>query len=1171
MKYFLNFSKTMRVLFLFLVFTGTGYATNIYYSVGISTADLKTGSPTITISNGTATFSVAQPDNIGVGDKITYNTSSVAYISGRTSSTVYSVITATGGTPSNVSGVTVNSIKRTFNSLNSAFAGAYGASYLNTGNLVTNTYVLNFPCYADGNDNTAIEIANKYTTNRTYYIRAYTPVSSSEVGTSQRHKGKWSTTDGYYISLNKSDRVIKFYEEYIHFDGLQVENTNTDAGKAFRGYSASDGIEISNCIVKGNGTGSALSFYSSTGDTVKVWNNVIYGSWGTGVDCGSTDDGTPKYFVYNNTFYGCSSEAVNALGSGAVVYLKNNVAVNSGGYVVEDGTYDASSTNNATSSGTNQGSNPITLSGSTATDYFVSATDFHISNSATNASELIGKGADLSSDVVIPLTKDIDGGIRSATTPDIGADEEGAGGSGAITSVSVVHTSTNINDISNITIKFTPETAIPANGDIEVTFDSDFDISGATYVSGTAVTVVSATNNVLILNSTSAINASSPVSIVISGIKNPSSDQTCDEYVIETQDASDVILDKGAATGNTFSVGSLTGVSVTHASLNTSDISNTTINFTPETAVPVNGDIEVAFDSDFDISGATYVSGTAVTVVSATNNVLVLNSTSSINASSPVSIVISGIKNPSSAQTCDAYAIETQDASDGKLNVGTSSGNTFVVAPDTTAPSVSVTVPNGGEEWNAEGTYNITWSVTDNDSVAQCLLFYSIDNGSNWVFIAKTLGNTASYSWVIPSAAVDDSAKIKIVASDPSSNTKSDESNATFAILPKDTTKPVVNITQPQGGTLVDIATNLDINWNVTDGRSVQKCSLYYSFDNEASWVFMAETVFTETATFTGTYSWAVPDTIITSNRCKIKAEAFDASGNKGTAVSGGFNLIDKVAPVVSVVSPNGGEGWAAGSQKTISWTASDNIKLKSCILFYSYDNSTWEKIDSIAGVNKSYDWTLPDESANTCWVKVVVYDESGNSASDTSNSYFGISSKPYLTSKDTIKVELGGSIYYVPTYDKGGCVGNERLELLYNPSWISNIPTPIVGKAPSEECSDSVKIRITVGDVSTIEVIHIIVFNPVSIIPIKANIINFGLRCVKSNNGVRFLVGMEKSGSFNLTLFDVRGRKLFDTNRTAKSSGIYEISYKSFGSGTYIAVLKAGSKIINQRITFIE
>ena len=67
-------------------------AVAVYYSVGTSTANLMTAGTRITIAAGVATFDRAQPANVGVGDEILYGPT--AYISGRISSTRYSVIRA---------------------------------------------------------------------------------------------------------------------------------------------------------------------------------------------------------------------------------------------------------------------------------------------------------------------------------------------------------------------------------------------------------------------------------------------------------------------------------------------------------------------------------------------------------------------------------------------------------------------------------------------------------------------------------------------------------------------------------------------------------------------------------------------------------------------------------------------------------------------------------------------------------------------------------------------------------------------------------------------------------------------------------------------------------------------------------------------------------------------
>ena len=94
----------------------------VYYSIGTDSSNLETGSGTVAISSGTATFSVAQADKVGVGDEVVAGGISY-FISGRTSPTVYSVTTRTGSTPSDIGATSVTSINRAFNTLAAAESG----------------------------------------------------------------------------------------------------------------------------------------------------------------------------------------------------------------------------------------------------------------------------------------------------------------------------------------------------------------------------------------------------------------------------------------------------------------------------------------------------------------------------------------------------------------------------------------------------------------------------------------------------------------------------------------------------------------------------------------------------------------------------------------------------------------------------------------------------------------------------------------------------------------------------------------------------------------------------------------------------------------------------------------------------------------------------------------
>ncbi|MBC7081665.1 MAG: choice-of-anchor J domain-containing protein [Thermoplasmatales archaeon] len=100
---------------------------------------------------------------------------------------------------------------------------------------------------------------------------------------------------------------------------------------------------------------------------------------------------------------------------------------------------------------------------------------------------------------------------------------------------------------------------------------------------------------------------------------------------------------------------------------------------------------------------------------------------------------------------------------------------------------------------------------------------------------------------------------------------------------------------------------------------------------------------------------------------------------------------IDKTAPTVKVVYPNGGE--VLGGIITIRWTASDNIGIASIDLLYSNDAGlTWNVIASNIPNTGSYNWnTTGLPYGSNYMVKIIAKDSAGNKASDTSDGTFTI------------------------------------------------------------------------------------------------------------------------------------------------------------------------------------
>jgi hypothetical protein len=98
-------------------------------------------------------------------------------------------------------------------------------------------------------------------------------------------------------------------------------------------------------------------------------------------------------------------------------------------------------------------------------------------------------------------------------------------------------------------------------------------------------------------------------------------------------------------------------------------------------------------------------------------------------------------------------------------------------------PTVTLTSPNGGEDWMRNNWYPITWNaegVFDSEPID---LLYSVDNGANWTKIAKGIYNTGFYNWTVPNIETAN-ALILVRATDIYGNRVRDTSDASFAIDP---------------------------------------------------------------------------------------------------------------------------------------------------------------------------------------------------------------------------------------------------------------------------------------------------------------------------------------------------------------------------------------------------
>lgn len=397
---------------------GTAPASNnVWYSCSpFGTGDLKTGSPTITIeTGGKATLTVAQTGNIGQGDRVTYNTSTISYIAKVVDSSHFYLVTATGGTPSNVSGQTVNSIAHEYASLSAAEAGASDASHINNTSLVAADVVLNIACYYDHDDQTADTTAmtvDGYTTSATQYINIYAPrgAAFNESINSQRHEGKWSASKYRIVSTEHWQHMITVSDQYVSIVDIQIYLSNYASTGIIQGEANG---RINRCIIFGSTNLNSIGVDATGGGTIA--NSLIYSLAGSGMRLHTFT----QCYVYNCTVYGC--------GNGIYRYdgADNHAVINC---AVFGNTDDFLSTMaiDYCASDDGDGTNAVNISpGATeTTDWAAAFTDYANGDFSVKdaSSVLYNAGTDLSG----TFTTDIIGTTRS--TWDIGAFEYVAAG-----------------------------------------------------------------------------------------------------------------------------------------------------------------------------------------------------------------------------------------------------------------------------------------------------------------------------------------------------------------------------------------------------------------------------------------------------------------------------------------------------------------------------------------------------------------------------------------------------------------------------------------------------------------------------------------------------------------------------------------------------------------------
>lgn len=325
-----------------------------------------------------------------------------------------------------------------------------------------------------------------------------------------------------------------------------------------------------------------------------------------------------------------------------------------------------------------------------------------------------------------------------------------------------------------------------------------------------------------------------------------------------------------------------------------------------------------------------------------------------------------------STPVSNLYKIRISDVLDA--NTFDESNSTFSIV------NLAVLAPNGNEKWQVGATQNITWAASTD--IANIKIEYY--NGAAWTQISASVNAAlGTYSWIVPNVP---SNQIKIRLTDTVDPLIVDESDNTFSIVS-------LAVVQPNGGNVLQVGKNATIQWNAS--AYIDNVKLEYSIDNGASWTNIANSL----PVAPNTYTWTIPNTPTTGGRIRVS----DVANSTISDISDAAFTISNI----TVLSPNGGENFLAGSTKQITWLSQNvtNVAIQ-----YSVDNGAnfTTIVASTMASAGSYTWTVP--ANNTLSGIIKIYNADNPTIEDISNNVFTISSLA-LTAPTSASVWRGGTI----------------------------------------------------------------------------------------------------------------------------------------------------------------
>jgi FG-GAP repeat/Ser-Thr-rich glycosyl-phosphatidyl-inositol-anchored membrane family len=201
--------------------------------------------------------------------------------------------------------------------------------------------------------------------------------------------------------------------------------------------------------------------------------------------------------------------------------------------------------------------------------------------------------------------------------------------------------------------------------------------------------------------------------------------------------------------------------------------------------------------------------------------------------------------------------------------------------PINRVPTVTVTLPNGGETIPAGTPFTITWTASDPDGDATIQRFdirLSTDAGLTFPdsnLIASSIsGSSRSFIWNVPISLNTTTARVRVIAFDNANAQGQDDSNGNFTIS---STGIVVDLNVPNGGENLKFGQTFAIKWTVPVALAGQVAGFDLFLSTNGG------TTFNQPIAFTGPgvpalgpavreFNWVVPNICTSTARVQVAA-----------------------------------------------------------------------------------------------------------------------------------------------------------------------------------------------------------------------------------------------------------------------------------------------------------